>query len=127
MRVFVLVVPNKFTAAEHVEVEVWDLLSSVFTVVGDETVPCDIESQFLCNFLNERCHLCHGFGIDGLKVVDVHFGNDQYMYRCFWVKVMKRKEIIVFMDGIVGDLSLDDFTEYTHGISPSIIVLLGQL
>jgi hypothetical protein len=89
MWILMLVMPDQFTAAKKMEVEVEDLLSSVFAVVGDETVTGLIHPEFLCNLLNERSHLRHHLTLDGLEVFYMHFGDDEYMDRCFGIEVMK--------------------------------------
>jgi hypothetical protein len=115
MRIFMLVVPDKFAAAKKMEVEVKYLLPAVFSIVSDETVTGLIHSEFLGNFLNERGHLRHHLSLNGLEVLYMLFGDDQYMDRCLGIEVMKSQKILTLMDGVVGDLPVDDLTENTHG------------
>ncbi len=61
MRILVLVVPDEFSSAKHVEVQMFYLLSAVITVVRDEPVAGFIYTDFCGNFLNEGGHICHHF------------------------------------------------------------------
>jgi hypothetical protein len=49
----------------------------------------------------------------------MRFGDDQDMYRCDRVDVVKCQKIVVFKNFVGGNLSGDDFAEYTHGLAPS--------
>jgi hypothetical protein len=37
------------------------------------------------------------------------------MDRCLGIEVMKSQKILTLMDGVVGDIPVDDLTENTHG------------
>ncbi len=100
------------------EVQVQNLLSTVFTIVGNETVTGLINTKFAGNLLNEWGHLRHCFTIDTLKILHMLFGNDKHMDRCFGIEVVEGEKLVILMHGIVGDLSLDNFAEYTHGSFP---------
>jgi len=115
VRILVEVIPFEFAAAEHVEVQVRDLLAAVFAVVGDETVAAGIQPERTGDLLGKCRQPGHRLGIDILKALNVLFGDDQHMDGCFGVEVMKGEKIIVFQHGVVGDIPRDDLTENTHG------------
>jgi hypothetical protein len=119
-------VPDEFASAKQMEVQVEDLLPAVFTVVGDESVTGLVKPKFFGDLLDERGHLCHHLSFDGLKVLYMFFGDDKHMNGCFGVEVVKGQEVFTFMDGIVGDLPVDDLTENTHS-NVLVVVLWGQL
>ncbi len=109
-----LVVPDQFSATEQMEVQVWNLLSAIFTIVGNETVTGLIDTELSGNFLNEWGHFRHCLTIDTLKIFYMLFWNNKHMDGSFGVKVVESEELIILIDGIVGDLPIDNFAEYTH-------------
>ena len=117
MRIFVGVVPFEFSTAKKVEMKVEHFLSSVLTVICNQSVTRLVYTHLGSDFLCESRQACHGFRGDVLKTVDMQFWNDQNMNRGFRVEVMKGKKVFIFMYGIVRDLFVYDFAEDTHRCS----------
>jgi hypothetical protein len=112
--VLVEVFPFEFATAQEVEMKVMDLLAAIVSIVGDEAVAGGVEPQFGGGLLDEGGHLRHGLPIGLLEAANVLFGDDQDMNRSFGIKVVKGEKLLVFMDGVVGDLPFDDLAEDTH-------------
>ncbi len=114
MGVLMEVIPFEFTAAEHVEVEVGDLLTAVFAVVGDEAVAGLIDTESTGDFLSKSGQARHRFRCDILKAVNVLLGDDKDMDRGFGIEVVEGKKIVVFQYRVVGDFSACYLTENAH-------------
>jgi hypothetical protein len=49
-----------------------------------------------------------------LEALYVLFGDDEYVDGGFGIEVVKRKKVVVFQNGVVGNVAGDDLAKDTH-------------
>jgi hypothetical protein len=102
--ILVEMVPFEFAASEHMKVQMGDLLPTILTVVGDQTITGPVESEGAGKLLRKGRQSGHGLRINILKTGYVFFGDDEDVDGGFGIEIMKRKKIIVFQYGVVGNV-----------------------
>ena len=91
-------------------------LASVFLAVENKAGAGLFETQFLGNALCLEKHFAHQFAVFCLhfhKAGNVLLGNDQEVDRSLGGDVVEGEDIIVFVDFLGGNFTLDNFTEKT--------------
>ena len=95
-------------------------LARVGLAVEHETCAGFFDTQFLCDNLGAVEHLAHQFAVFGLHVhdgCDMALGHHEKVHRGLRGDVVKGEHVVVFVDFLGRDFSLDDFTEkavFTH-------------
>jgi hypothetical protein len=112
--ILVEVIPLKLAAAKHMEVEMGDFLAAVAAVVGDESISCFVQTQHASNLLGKRRQSSHRLGINILKTLHMLFGDDEDMDGSLGIEIVEGEIVIVFVNGVVGNLPFDNLAENTH-------------
>lgn len=108
-------------------------LTGISLAVEHKAGPAFFETEV---FRDELCavkHLAHEFAIFRLHVhdgCDVALRHDQEVYWCLRGDVVEGEHVVVFVDFLGRDFTLDDFTEkaiFTHSIYNSSKKILGIL
>ena len=103
-------------SAEHVQVNVEHRLSGVGLAVEYESCAGFLDAEFLRDNLCAVEHLAHEFAIFGLHVHDgcnVALRHHQKVHRSLRGDVVEGEYVIVFVDFLGRDFSLDNFAEKT--------------
>lgn len=108
--------PAHDLAAKHVQVNVEHRLACVGLAVEHEACSGFFNTEFLCNNLCTIEHFAHEFAIFGLHVhdgCDMALRHHQKVYRGLRGNVVEGEHVVVFVDFLGRDFSLDDFAEKT--------------
>ena len=109
-------------SADDVQVDVEHRLAGISLAVEHETGTGFFDPQLLRDNLGAVKHLAHEFAIIRLHVHDsrdVALRHDQEVYRCLRGDVVEGENIVVFVDFLGRDFTLDDFAEktiFTHSV-----------
>ena len=109
-------------SADDVQVDVEYGLTRVSFAVEHKAGTALFEAEVLGDELRAVKHLAHEFAIFRLHVhdgCDVALRHHQKVYRSLRGDVIECENVIVFVDFLGGDFSLDDFTEkavFTHSM-----------
>ena len=108
--------PTHHLAAKHVQVDVEHRLARVGLAVEHEACSGFFNTEFLCNNLCTIEHFAHQFAVGGLHVHDgrnVALGHYQKVHRGLRGNVVEGEHVVVFVDFLGRDFTLDDFAEKT--------------
>ena len=108
--------PAHNLAAEHVQVNVEHRLAGIGLAVEHKACAGFFDAEFLCDNLCAVEHLSHELAVGRLHVHDgrnVALGHYQKVYRGLRGDVVKGEYVVVFVDFLGRDFSLDDFAEKT--------------
>lgn len=97
--------------------EMWHTLARVFSVVDHQAVTSLIYSRLACSRLRCQEQIAKQRRIRGLcrtKPGNHPFRHDQNMDRSLGIGVLKRDDIIRFMDNVGRNLTLGNFLEDCH-------------
>ena len=103
-------------AAEHVQVNVEHRLAGIGLAVEHKACTGFLDTEFLGNELCAVKHLAHQFAVGRLHVHDgrnVALRHYQKVYRGLRGNVVEGEHVIVFVDFLGRDFTLDDFAEKT--------------
>ena len=115
----------ELTAAENVEMEVVNGLTSVGTAVGNDAVTvanaCAGGDQG--NVFKNVSNFSTGFFRDIFNGVHVHFRNDKNVDGGLGIQILESENLVIFVNLGRGDESCCDFTKNTilHGNSPFVL------
>jgi len=107
-------------SAEYVQVDVEHRLSGVGLAVEYEACSGFFNTEFLCNNLCTIEHFAHEFAIFGLHVhdgCDMALRHHQKVHWSLRGDVVEGEYVVVFVDFLGRDFTLDDFAEkavFTH-------------
>ena len=116
-------------SADDVQVDVEHGLTRVGLAVEHKAGTAFFETEVFRDKLCAVEHLAHEFAIFRLHVHDsrdVALRYDQEVYRCLRGDVVEGENIVVFVDFLGRDFTLDDFAEktiFTHSIIIVVKVL----
>lgn len=108
--------PAHDLAAKHVQVDVEHRLSGVGLAVEYEACARFFDTEFLGDNLCAVKHLAHQFAVGGLHVHNrrnVALGHYQKVHRGLRGDVVEGEHVVVFVDFLGRDFTLDDFAEKT--------------
>ena len=91
-------------------------LAGIFLAVEDKAGTGLFKTQFLGDTLCLEKHLAHQFAVFGLhfhEAGNVLLGNDQEVDRGLGGDVVEGEHVVVFVDFLGGNFTLDNFTEKT--------------
>ena len=114
--------PAHCLSADDVQVDVEHRLAGISLAVEHKTGTAFFETEVLRDKLCTVEHLAHEFTIFRLHVHDsrdVALRHDQEVYRCLRGDVVEGENIVVFVDFLGRDFTLDDFAEktiFTHSV-----------
>lgn len=107
-------------AAEHVQVDMEHRLARVGLAVEYEACARFFDAEFLGDNLCAVKHLAHQFAVGRLHVHDgrnVALGHYQKVYWGLRGDVVEGEHVVIFVNFLGRDFTLDDFTEkaiFTH-------------
>ena len=108
--------PAHDLTAEHVQVNVEHRLAGIGLAVEYETCAGFFDAEFLRDNLCTVEHLAHQFAVGRLHVHDgrnVALGHYQKVHRGLRGDVVEGEHVVVFVDFLGRDFTLDDFAEKT--------------
>ena len=103
-------------AAKHVQVNVEHRLAGIGLAVEHKACARFFDAEFLRNNLCAVEHLAHELAVGRLHVHDgrnVALGHYQKVYRGLRGNVVEGEHVIVFVDFLGRNFTLDDFAEKT--------------
>ena len=121
--------PAHFLSADDVQVDVEHGLTRIGLAVEHKAGAAFFETEVLRDKLCAVEHLAHEFAIFRLHVhdgCDVALRHDQKVYRCLRGDVIEGEHVVVFVDFLGRDFTLDDFAEktiFTHSVIIVVKVL----